>query len=226
MRALDPGFSDSDIVDLLKDQRFRTAVHAYAHDKLTLGEAVFIAANRAVRGSWVPPRFDLNISTYLRLFHEVAKRIRAKTIVIDENELADVEAAKPQDLPELFTWGVREFKFSKLEELPQDMHPLRVLSDSFDETDIAELIRDPRVLAGIDAYTQGFGTLGDMRQRVFGDEDHVPRSLSHEAFWNLIVEIKKADRRRRHSAAAGPTRRPSVDLCAFARSQCGSKAVS
>ena len=206
-----PGYSEKDIEELLQDRRFLAAVHNYALDQLTLGQAMILAAPNA---PVFPPKFKLNWPGYEQLIHEIARRIVTGRVVVPKSlrdEFSDIYAGPIVDTRARFRSGAPVYKFSGLETMPPDANPLTPRRKAFDEDDIKELMKDPCFLACIDSYRQGIITLYDVRARLFGDASHLPRGLSHEGFLRLAFEI--INRIQDGRISLPPTLR---DDCAFA----------
>jgi len=184
-----PGYSEDDIQELVKDRRFLAAVHNYALHRLTLGQAIIMASSQP---SLVPERFKLNLIGYERAVHEIAKRILSGRLVVPSDlrdEYSDIYSGPVIDAPPHFQVGPPRYKFSELESLPAQINPLTRRRKLFNDNDIRELTNDPCFLACIDAYRQGIVTLGDVLERAFGDRGYPPRLLAHDAFRDLAFEV-------------------------------------
>jgi len=181
-------YTEADIERLLEDPRFVAAVHGYSLDIYPLGEVAIRWANgrqpRLPRG--------IEIGGYEQLFHEVAERMADGRIKVDESvrreyrDCYDPESRKPPnerfDTTELL-------KFSELKQPDVKKIALQLFRRTYDETDIQELIKDRRFLAGVDAWRKSrFGFLYFQRI-VYGDPYGNPRDLQFQALHKLGFEV-------------------------------------
>jgi hypothetical protein len=187
----DTGFSEADLQDFAKSERFLAAAHAYSLDRINLGHAVFLVKDdsRAKR-----IHRELSSLVFSGLFHEVAKRIRdGKIVVRPALERAFPSFYHPSttdEIPLIFTYGVKgyDLKFSEVEQLPEN--PFRIWRQSFGEEDIQELAKDRRFLACIDAWQKCQLTWKTVRDRMLGpNATHGPRDLAYKPLLDLAFKM-------------------------------------
>lgn len=186
---LPPGYTETDIHELVKDRRLLAAIDAYAHDRLTMGQAMVLVAPPLL-----PARFKNNFVVYQRAIHEIAKRILDRRITVPaelHDEYPSIYSEPPPEIPAHLDTGARAYKFSTLEAMPAEVSPLAVRREQFNEDDIQELLKDPKILACIDAYGQQLMSFFEARQRMFGDLRYLPRNLSDMALLDLALEVIK-----------------------------------
>jgi hypothetical protein len=181
------GYTDADIQELIEDRRLLAAVDAYAHDRLTMGQAMVLSAPPLI-----PARFGSNLVVYQRAIHEIALRILAGTIAVPvklQEEYPAIYSEQPPKVPWHLHTGARVYKFSELESMSAEVSPLTNRRDWFNEEDIREVTKDPKILACIDAYGQQLMNFAEARLRMFGDLNYFPRGLSDSALLDLALEV-------------------------------------
>ena len=182
-----PGYSETDIEMFIKDPRVVAAVHAYAHDRLTIGQVMAIA-RPSPQEVLLPRWFKSHVLAYARMINEVARRIFAGQIQMTDRawqEYAELQSQFGSETPS----NLAAYKFSELEGMAPELNPYTARRESFNETDIEELIKVPRVLACLDAYCQGITSFAEAKRRMFGNERYFPRALSHPALLHLAFEV-------------------------------------
>lgn len=191
------GYSERDIREILTSEWFLAVVDAYSQDRFTIGLARSLIDEKSdpqvrriqerIKSPW----------SFSHLFHQVARRIRAGTIVVPqdlEERFAEIYQATPPKLFSLlyliYQRDLYVFKFSDFESMSRDDNPLMVWRDLFTEEDIAEVVKDRRALACIDAMAKGRVGCGTVRIRMVGPgATHTPQGLSIIGLTNLIFEI-------------------------------------
>jgi hypothetical protein len=183
-----PTFTEQDVEDLLKNERFLASVHAYSLDRFPLGEAVV----RARAGApFVPP--TLTGQAYERLIQEVAERIYRLEIEVPKTLSARLpelyaEYVGPSYKRGAYT-GRGNLRFSDLLNPEVKKNAFASSRASFTEHDIEELLRDQKLLACVDGYGRNLMTFGAAQLLMFGNNTFVPFDLSWDAFHRLCVEV-------------------------------------
>jgi hypothetical protein len=184
-----PGYSEAEIDTWLADRRLVAAVYAYAHDQLTLGQVMAIARPSA-QEPLIPKWFNASMDelAYARMIHEIAKRTLAGRIAVTEDIFRDYPNVQGQ-FGAKTPGSLSPDLFSTIENMPPEMNPYLARREHFEEEDLRELIKDPRILACIHAFCQNLVTLGEARRRMFGNVRYPPRKLSSSALTDLAFEV-------------------------------------
>src|SRR5262249_26960970 len=135
----------------------------------------------------------LALGELARAIHEAAEKIFEKKITIPDDlqeTYADFyrDRLRPAHVPPLGA-SFYDLFFSELRVSPMTETLLRREREVFSEEDIESTIANKRLLAGVDAYGKGLITLGDVKERVFGNANFNPSELSFNAFRLLCIEI-------------------------------------
>jgi hypothetical protein len=183
----EPGYSETDIAKFIEDPRLLAGTHAYAHDKISIGQVMEIARS-SPQDILLPTWFKSDVLAYSRMIHEIARRIISGRIPATERiyeKHPDVRARFGRPTPNYYS----PYKFSELEGMPPELNPIAARRERFDEADIQEILKEPRMLACLDAYCQGITTLRETQRRMFGNAHYLPRSLSQTALLHLAFEV-------------------------------------
>lgn len=183
-------FQDDDLNFLLADPQIMSAVNAYAQDKITFYQAIEYAAKGRLYSA--PEHFRFNFVQYFKLFHELARRIRAGVLVIPTEKLADPDllAREAPPTPSRTIRRVEKLTLSQVEQLPDEENELIPRRATFTEEDISVLSKDLRFLACADALRQNIVPWIEFWIR-FTDRRSIypPRRLSVDAFTEAAREI-------------------------------------
>jgi hypothetical protein len=182
--------SEADIEALVSDPQTLAAIDAYARDEITLHQTIALAAEG--RDFLVPKQYHANLVQYLRLIHEIARRIRSNRIAVSSDTRGRLSGPgrllplTPSDPP----LHVYKYAFSKNESLPDELNALIVRRDCYDEDDISALIADLRFLALADSLRQGIINRIEFWIRFSSRKSiYPPRRLSQQAFRDVIDEV-------------------------------------
>jgi hypothetical protein len=179
-------FTQDDIQRLLPNRRFLAAVHAYSKDIIPLGEV----PHRATERSPCIPRW-IEILGYFQLIQEVAERIFDGRLTVAQQLCLEYPDAYDSHIPDARRFDhYHNFRFPDLAKNPDlKKRALVLFRRTYEQKDIDELIKDRRVLAGIDAYGKGIISFGAMKELVFGDLHATPRELEFLAFHKLCLDV-------------------------------------